>query len=148
MMSKPTSPEAMNSNMPPEPMIPKAAQLYVLDDHERLRTILVDYLGNSPGLNVIGHSGLPSQALLELKTLTPDLILVDMSMPEMSGADFVKQLLSEQPDARCIILTAHVRPSYELQAREAGARGFVYKDDPSSVLRAIQDVLTGKAYFS
>ena len=128
--------------------IKETANLYILDDHERLRGILVDYLDTSPGLKVIGQAGLPSVALTELKTLAPDLILVDMSMPEMSGADFISSLLSEQPEARCIVLTAHLRSSYAEQAKEAGAKGFVYKDDPATVLQVIEKVLAGQTFFA
>jgi DNA-binding NarL/FixJ family response regulator len=93
-----------------------------------------------------GHSPAPS-ADGAAATL-PDLVLVDVSLPGMSGIELIGELARLYPGLRCLVLSAHRDPSYVRQALDKGARGYVAKGAPDALLEAIDHVLQGGIYLS
>ncbi len=121
-------------------------QLFVIDDHDAMRRALVRFLNGEPDLNVCGEAASAKAALKSLETLTPDLVLVDMSMPEMNGVEFVTALQAFKPGLPCLMVSAHAQRDYVRAALQAGARGYVMKEDPLDVLTAIFQVVEGELY--
>lgn len=78
----------------------------------------------------------------------PDLALVDISLPGMSGVDLLTELGRIYPDLPCLIVSAHSHPSYAQQALDRGARGYVAKDEAMVIIEAIKLVLKGEIYLS
>ena len=78
----------------------------------------------------------------------PDLALVDISLPGMSGVDLLTELGRLYPDLPCLIVSAHSHPSYAQQVLERGARGYVAKEEAMTIIEAIKQVLKGEVYLS
>jgi DNA-binding NarL/FixJ family response regulator len=78
----------------------------------------------------------------------PDLVLVDISLPGMSGVDLLTELRRRYPDLPCLIVSAHSHPSYAQQVLDRGARGYVAKEEATAIIEAIKLVLKGEIYLS
>ena len=113
-----------------------------------MRRMLKDYIQAEPDLEVCGTAASGSEALEALSDGTADLVVVDMSLPKMSGIDLVEVLLARQPALRCLMYSGHSEPSYVKRARAAGARGYVLKGGPDELPKAIRQVLGGEEYLS
>lgn len=119
----------------------EAAQLYIVEDHPVVREALCDLLGSVPGFAVCGAAGSGEAALEDPAVLGADVVLVDMSLPGMNGAAFVSALREKKPALRCLMLSAHGGAGYIRQARSAGACGYVIKNRPAEVVRALRQVI-------
>ena len=120
--------------------------IYLIDDHAALRRALARFVDDEPDLEVCGEASSAAEALAALETLTPDLLLVDVAMPETNGIEFVRTLQKERPELKCLMVSAHGQQEYKDAAIQAGAHGYVTKEDPLDVLEAIQAVLRGETY--
>ena len=121
-------------------------QIFLIDDHDAMRRALARFLNGETDLNVCGEAASAKEGLASLENLSPDLVLVDMSMPEMNGVEFVAELLKTKPESRCLMVSAHAQKDYVRAALKAGARGYVMKEDPLDVLTAIHQVIGGDMY--
>ena len=121
-------------------------RLFLIDDHGPMRSSLARFLDGEPDISVCGQAGSAREGLSQLGTETPDLILVDVSMPEMNGIEFVRELKKTQPDLKCLMVSAHAQLDYVDEALKAGAWGYVMKEDPLDVLEAIRQVMRGEVY--
>ena len=117
--------------------------IFIVEDHPMMRQVLRQLLTDEPDLSVVGEAGSAEAALTALPDLTPDLLMVDLSLPGVSGIELVRELKRQRPELRCLVVTGHTDPLYRTAAAEAGAAGYVTKDDPSSVLTAVREVLKG-----
>lgn len=102
-------------------------RVLVVDDHPAFRRALTSALKMVDGFEVAGEAGGGVAACQEAGTLEPDVVLMDLSMPDLSGIDAMKQIHERQPRLPVVILTAHADPGVEKEAREAGASGFLAK---------------------
>jgi len=102
-------------------------RVLVVDDHPAFRRALTSALRMVDGFEVAGEAGGGLAACQEASTLEPDVVLMDLSMPDLSGIDATKQIHEKQPQLPVVILTAHADPGVEKEAREAGASGFLAK---------------------
>ena len=102
-------------------------RVLVVDDHPAFRKALTSALNMVEGFEVAGEAGGGVAACEEADQLEPDVILMDLSMPDLSGIDAMKQIHESKPDLPVVILTAHADPGVEREAREAGASGFLAK---------------------
>lgn len=102
-------------------------RVLVVDDHPAFRRALTSALRMVDGFEVAGEAGGGLAACEEAGTLEPDVVLMDLSMPDLSGIDAMKQIHEKQPQLPVVILTAHADPGVEKEAREAGASGFLAK---------------------
>lgn len=93
------------------------------------------------GFTVVGEAESAETALVQLTSLQPDLCLVDLSLPGMSGLELVKHLHKQESKLRCLVVTGHSDPLYQSAALAAGAAGYITKDDPDAVLEAIRGVM-------
>jgi DNA-binding NarL/FixJ family response regulator len=102
-------------------------RVLVVDDHPAFRRALTSALSMVEGFEVAGEAGGGVAACEGADRLEPDVILMDLSMPDLSGIDAMKVIHKTQPDLPVVILTAHADPGVEREAREAGASGFLAK---------------------
>jgi DNA-binding NarL/FixJ family response regulator len=102
-------------------------RVLVVDDHPAFRRALTAALRMVDGFEVAGEAGGGVAACEEAGSLEPDVVLMDLSMPDLSGIDAMKQIHERQPQLPVVILTAHADPGVEKEAREAGASGFLAK---------------------
>jgi two-component system chemotaxis response regulator CheY len=113
----------------------------VCDDAVFMRTMLADVLTQA-GFAVIGQAKTGAEAVEKYRELRPDLVTMDIVMPDMGGIEAVKEIVHEFPDARILMCSAMGQQSLVIEAIQAGARDFVVKPfQPSRVLEAVQRVL-------
>ena len=102
-------------------------RVLVVDDHQAFRHALSSALDMVDDIEVAGQAGGGLAACQEAEQLDPDVIIMDLSMPDLSGIDAMKRIHERRPDLPVVILTAHADDGTEREALEAGARGFVAK---------------------
>ena len=102
-------------------------RVLVVDDHQAFRHALSSALGMIDDIEVAGEAGGGLAACQEAEQLDPDVIIMDLSMPDLSGIDAMKRIHQRRPDLPVVILTAHADDGTEREALEAGASGFVAK---------------------
>ena len=113
----------------------------ICDDVVFIRTLLGDILGRG-GFEVVGEAETGSQAVEKYKTLRPDLVTMDIVMPDMGGIDAVREIVKHDPDAKILMCSAMGQQALVVEAIQAGAKDFVVKPfQPSRVLEAVQRVL-------
>lgn len=113
----------------------------ICDDAVFMRTMLSDILTQA-GFAVIGQAQTGEEAVNKFKELQPDLVTMDIVMPDMGGIEAVRKIVAEFPDAKILMCSAMGQQSLVVEAIQAGARDFVVKPfQPSRVLEAVQRVL-------
>jgi len=113
----------------------------VCDDALFMRTMVKDILSQA-GFTVVGEAENGQQAVEQFKSLRPDLVTMDIIMPEMGGIEAVKKIMEADPAARILMCSAMGQQALVLEAIQAGAKDFVVKPfQPSRVLEAVQRVL-------
>ncbi|MCI0634362.1 MAG: response regulator transcription factor [Actinobacteria bacterium] len=102
-------------------------RVLVVDDHPAFRRALTSALNMIKGIEVAGEAAGGQEATERAREDDPDLVLMDLSMPEVDGIEAMRKIHREKPDLPVVILTAHADPGVEREAREAGASGFLAK---------------------
>jgi two-component system, NarL family, invasion response regulator UvrY len=102
-------------------------RVLVVDDHPAFRRALTSALRMVKGIEVAGEAGGGKEATTRAREEDPDLVLMDLSMPDFDGIEAMRRIHLERPDLPVVILTAHADPGVEKEAREAGASGFLAK---------------------
>ena len=119
-------------------------RVLIADDHFVVRQGLVAMLVARYGMEVVGEAATGREAVALARTLQPDVILMDMMMPEMDGAQAIAQIKAEEPDARILVLSSFPESKHVAAAMQAGALGYVLKDStPDDLLHAIRSVHRG-----
>lgn len=122
--------------------------IYIVEDHPLVQRILSEVLKRLLKMHVAGMATSGQEALNQLPIQWVDLVLVDVSLPDMDGIDLVKQLHRQRPSLPCVMLSAHQEISYVQRALAAGARGYIAKGNPLELKDAIGQVLEGVIYLS
>lgn len=123
--------------------------LFLADDHTILREGLKLIIEDVPFYTVIGEAGDGKEALELIEKLKPDIAILDISMPTMSGIDVVRYMKKYVPESKIIILSRHDNEEYVKELLRKGVNGYVLKDDAGNdLLRAIEAVLIGNVYLS
>ena len=121
-------------------------KVFLVDDHEVVRRGLIDLLEPDPELEVVGEAGSVAEAMARIPALRPDVAVLDVRLPDGSGVELCRDLLSDIPELRCLILTSFTSDEAMLDAILAGASGYVVKDIKGMELaKAIKDVGAGKS---
>lgn len=127
----------------------KTQKIYIVDDHELFREGIKLMLEKIRHIQVIGESPSGEQFLEALKHLSPDIVLLDIDLPGISGVTACIRALAHNPEIRIIAISNHFEEHYYYQMLEAGARGYVAKQlSVSELLSAIDQVANGEFYFS
>jgi DNA-binding NarL/FixJ family response regulator len=121
-------------------------RVLLVDDHEVVRVGLRSVLSQHHGLVVVGESANIADATLKASKLKPDVILMDVRLPDGSGVDACREILAVHPNTRVLFLTSYADDDSVLAAVLAGARGYVLKEiDSASLMRAIHAVAEGRS---
>jgi two-component system, NarL family, response regulator NreC len=124
-----------------------SVRVLIVDDHAVVRAGLALLVNAETDLEAVGEAGNAREAILEARTAKPDVILMDVMMPEQSGIDAVPQLLHEHPGVKVLVLSMQDDPRYVREAFEAGASGYVLKEAADAeVVAAIREVAGGGRY--
>lgn len=123
--------------------------IVLADDHVLVRKGIKAMLESDTQIDVIGEAGNGVEALESAKTLKPDILVLDIRMPEMNGLEAAARLRDVAPDTKAVILSMHDSEEYVLQALDAGAYGYLLKDtDKAEFVKALKQIHSGNKYFT
>lgn len=121
-------------------------RLLLVDDHEMVRAGLRTFLGLQPDMEVAGEAGSAEQALALVPRLRPDIVLLDLVLPGMSGVEAVRRLRAAHPEVKVVVLTSYAGQEQVLPAVRAGVSGYLLKDvGPGELADALRTVHAGGA---
>ena len=124
-------------------------RVFIADDHEFIRAGLKSILSSSVDIDVIGEAATGQEVLQALREGNPDALILDMSMPGLSGLELIKRIKTEWPKQKILVLTMHTNKQYAVRAIRAGATGFLSKASASEELvAALRKIVAGRAYIS
>ena len=120
-------------------------RLLIADDHALVRSGLRSMLKREPGFEIVGEAGNGREAVELCRILAPNLVLMDVRMPEMDGLEATRAIKRERPEIDILMVTMHDNNDYMLEAAKAGAAGYVLKDAPrEELIAAVRRVMNGR----
>ncbi len=126
----------------------KPTKLFLTDDHAMFRKAMRVFLEQQPDLSIVGEAGTGEEALEQLDVCSPDLLLLDISLPDISGTVVARRALKRFPDLLVIVLTMHQEEYYAQDMIRLGVKGFVLKRSTGDeLLEAIHRVREGGVYW-
>lgn len=124
----------------------KRARVVIVDDSDLVRGGLRRMLSTEPDLEVVGEATNGQEGVALCRSLQPDLVLMDVRMPEMDGLEAALRIKEEQPATSVLIVTTYENPDYLLEALKAGAAGYILKDAPKrQLINAVWRVINGES---
>jgi DNA-binding NarL/FixJ family response regulator len=124
------------------------ASVYIVDDHPVVRAGVAEYVDHLSGLTVCGTADSAEAALDEIDDAAPDLVLIDLSLPQMTGIGLIQALRKSSVVRRLCVLSGHYGSGYVEQALAAGADGYILKGDPTELERGVRALLAGERFVS
>jgi DNA-binding NarL/FixJ family response regulator len=122
--------------------------IFLVEDHAGFANALNNKLSQNQNVKIVEKAGKAEEALEQLGELEVDLVLIDFSLPDMTGLNLLERLHHEHPTLRCAILSGHLLPHHARRALDVGARGYLIKDNPAEIMTGIQSMLRGEIYIS
>jgi two-component system, NarL family, response regulator LiaR len=123
----------------------KAIRVLVADDHPIVRKGLCALITGEPDMEIVGEAADGVEAVDKMRSLQPDVLLLDLIMPRLGGLEVIKQVKEETPDAHILVLTSFGEDEQILAAIKVGAMGYLLKDSlPEQLLQAIRDIYQGQ----
>ncbi len=130
-------------------MSERTVRIVVVDDHTIVRQGVVSLLASYPGFEVVAEAGTGLEALDAVDAARPDVVLLDLSLPDMSGVEVLHNLRERHRDVRVVVLTMHSSPDYARPAIRAGAAGYLVKgSDIGDLVHALRMALAGETFLS
>lgn len=130
-------------------MLTRKIRVLLADDHTILRKGVRLVINSQSDMEVVGEAGNGREAIGEARKLKPDVVVMDVSMPELNGIEGTRQICDELPHTRVVALSMHKDSVYVREILRAGARGYLLKDsEDQDLLRAIRCVARGEAFLS
>ncbi len=127
----------------------RKTRIVIAEDHTILREGLKALISSNPEFEIVGEAKDGAEAIRSVNDIRPDLVLMDLSMPKMSGMSAIVEIKKRCPETKILVLTIHNMEEYILESLRAGANGYVLKDaDQEELLLAIKTVLEGKSFLS
>jgi len=120
---------------------PNAIKVLIVDDHPVVRIGLRTMLDSEENISVIGMAESGSEAMKEVQRALPDVVLMDLRMPEMEGTKAISELRRIQPDLRILVLTNYESDEYIFRALQAGAMGYLLKSTPQAEIVAAVEMI-------
>lgn len=121
-------------------------RVLIVDDHAVVREGLRALIAAKPGMAVVGEAADGDEAVRQAHSLHPDVILMDLLMPNKDGVEAINEIKQRDPDARILVLTSYAEDAKVFTAIQAGATGYLLKDSsPQELLQAIRDIHRGKS---
>lgn len=120
-------------------------RILIVDDHKIVREGLRILLGEEPGFEIVGEAAYGTEAIEKAHTLSPDVILLDLVLPDLNGIEVTRQVLAQNPHARILLLTSFAEDQNVVGAMQAGAAGYMLKDVlRDDLVSAIERVARGE----
>lgn len=117
----------------------------LVDDHAMFRKGLAALLGMEPDVTVLGEAGDGEQAITRVRSLKPDVVIMDISMPALSGVDATRRICADSPDSKVIALSIHAGKRFVDDMLDAGASGYLLKESaPEELVQGIRAVMRGE----
>lgn len=127
--------------------MPSVCRMILVDDHPIFRNGLRRVLEESPNFSVLAEAGTANDCLRLAREINPDLIVLDISLPDRTGLDLMPELRAMLPKVKLLVVSMHRDSGHIMQAFQAGARGYVTKDSvPENLRGAVNDVMAGEVY--
>jgi len=124
-------------------------RILLADDHGVVRQGLRFILERQPGMEVVGEASTGREAVKLAEELSPDLVIMDIAMPQLNGIEATAQIVKRNPQTGVIVLSMHSDEGYLVRALSAGAKGYLLKDSAEiDLIRAVQAVANKKPFFS
>jgi DNA-binding NarL/FixJ family response regulator len=124
-------------------------RILIVDDHPMMRQGLSQLIGEEADLTICGEAEKASQALEGIGKLKPDLVLVDISLPDKNGLELIKDMQATQPGLMVLVISMHDESLYAERVLRAGGRGYIMKQEGGKkLMAAIRQVLSGQIYVS
>jgi DNA-binding NarL/FixJ family response regulator len=121
-------------------------RIVLVDDHAVVRTGLAQLLDGSEGIEVVGAAATGAEAVVVVRDTRPDVVLMDLQMPEMDGVAATRRLLAETPGTQVLVLTSYSDAERIVAALDAGAVGYLLKDaDPEEIISGVRAVSRGES---
>jgi len=125
------------------------ARILIVDDHPVVRQGLAAVINGQGDMEVCGQAAEGRDAMAQIKALEPDLVTVDIALPDLGGLELLKNISAHYPDLSMLVISMHEEGFYAERALRAGARGYIMKQAPvEKLVDAIRQVLAGQAYVS
>lgn len=122
---------------------------FIADDHVIVRRGLRQIVAETPEIVIAGEAGTGQEAIREVLSKDYDVILLDITMPDLNGLDVLKELKRQRPEIRVLMLSMHPEEQFAIRSLKAGALGYLTKDSaPAELVGAIKKVATGGRYIS
>lgn len=126
-----------------------ALKILVADDHDVVRAGMKALLEDQPGWQVVAEAGTGRQAVEKAKATTPDVAMLDVTMPELNGLEAARQIKKALPGTEILILTVHESEQIAAEVLKVGARGYILKSDAGrELVAAVKSVAAHKNYFT
>lgn len=127
----------------------KDLRIYIVDDHPLMRKGMAMTLDSEMGFTVCGQAVSAEDALKEIQSLKPDVAVVDISLPGMSGIELIKHLLGFLPELKILVVSRHDEELYAERAIRAGAKGYLMKlEAGDTIVSAIRQIMNGGLFLS
>ena len=121
--------------------------IFIVDDHDLMRSGLKNILRTAPDFELIGEASTGEDALRQIRQLKPDLVLMDVELPGLSGIETTERLLKILPKTRVVVLTAHSEPPLPARLLDIGAAGYLTKAcESKELISAMRAVMRGERY--
>jgi DNA-binding NarL/FixJ family response regulator len=125
-------------------MVSKKRSIFIIDDHPLFREGLKAIIRRDARFEVIGEAGNGRKGFRMVKKLRPDLILMDISLPDQNGIELTREISSLLPDSRILIVSMHSKINYIAEAFQAGATGYIVKESAAErIMKGLEYVLRG-----
>lgn len=125
-----------------------AIRILIVDDHSVVRQGIITLLEDEEDILIVGEASDGDEVLDSIKACNPDVILLDLTMPRMSGLDAIKAVTPVYPHVKILVFSMHNNPDYILSAVKNGAAGYLLKDTGrDEILKAVRSVASGELYY-
>ncbi len=122
-------------------------RIFIVDDHDLMRSGLKNILLTVPDFELVGEASTGEDALLQIRKLKPDMVLMDVELPGLSGIETTERLLKILPRTRVVVLTAHSEPPLPARLLDIGAAGYLTKAcESKELINAMRAVMRGERY--
>lgn len=149
MTAKKNPAARLRSEAPARPAAKNKKQIFIVDDHPMMREGLAQLINHEADLAVCGEAGSSLEALDAIGKLKPDLVLADISLPDKSGLELIKDLLALHPKLSVLVISMHDESLHAERVLRAGGRGYIMKQEGGNkMMQAIRQVLSGQIYVS
>ena len=120
-------------------------RILLIDDHPPIREGIAAVIQNATGFAVVGAAGTYRDGLREVRRQRPDIVILDLSLPDANGIDLIRSIVSELPAVLIMVLTMHARRHVADRAFDAGAHGYLLKESTGELLvKGLQELVSGK----